>query len=239
MPHPPERAVLPEILDALDPGDPRARRARRDLRRVHRAMGSLTILRSAIGRLSLARPPRRVLELGAGDGSLLLRFARECGPTWSGTDLVLLDRFDLLEARTRADYAALGWNVRVECADVREWALRATDAHWDLCVTTLFLHHFDAPALATLLRAVAMRADAFVACEPRRALVAQLGSRLVGLLGSNAVTREDAVTSVLAGFRGAELTAAWSGVPGRWRVAEYAAGAFTHCFVAARDASSR
>src|SRR5271155_3624760 len=67
------RRVCPEALDDLDPSDPRAVRARGDLQRVHRAMGSLTILRNLIARLRLAATPKAILELGAGGGTLLLR----------------------------------------------------------------------------------------------------------------------------------------------------------------------
>jgi hypothetical protein len=61
-----------------------------------------------------------------------------------------------------------------------------------------------------------------------------LGSHLVGLLGCNAVTRNDAVLSVHAGFRDAELTAAWP-TAGAWEIDEYPAGLFTHCFLAKRS----
>ncbi len=78
------RRVRPEALDVLDPQDPRAQRSRRDLRRIHRAMGSLTILKNLVARLRLAAHPKRIVELGAGDGTLLLRLARILKPGWEG-----------------------------------------------------------------------------------------------------------------------------------------------------------
>jgi SAM-dependent methyltransferase len=226
--------VQPEVLDDLPPDDPRARRARRDLRRVHRAMGSVTVLRRAITRLRLVTPPRRILELGAGDGTLLLRLAGALAPPWSGVELTLLDRHDLLDSPTREAYRRLDWSVGVDCTDVLAWAASPPAARYDLCVANLFLHHFEAAALARLLAAAAARCDALVACEPQRDALARLGSRLVGLIGANAVTREDAVKSVDAGFAGRELTAAWP--PGDWRLDEYRALPFTHCFTAVRAA---
>jgi hypothetical protein len=87
--------------------------------------------------------------------------------------------------------------------------------------------------LAVLLSAVAARCDAFVACEPRRGVMATLGSSMIGLLGTSRVTREDAVTSVAAGFTRRELTALWPEDVGRWSTEEFTALPFTHCFTAA------
>jgi SAM-dependent methyltransferase len=228
------RHVTPEALDGLDAADPRGRRSRRDLRRVHAAMRSVPILLRAVAKLDLPAQPHRILELGAGDGTLLLRFARAQRPRWVGIDLTLLDRLDLVSERTRSAFRELGWEVRIECVDALDWAANSHDRSYDLCFASLFLHHFDAAALAKLLRGVAASADALVACEPRRSALARLGSRLVVLLGANAVTREDAVKSVEAGFAQRELSAAWPGAAENWILEESSALPFTHCFTALR-----
>jgi SAM-dependent methyltransferase len=229
-----ERSVTPERLDNLAPDDPLAMASRRDLRRVHRAMRSLAILKNAIARLSAEIPPRRILELGAGDGSLLLRLAQAMRPRWGEMELTLLDRQNLVSYSVRRKFAELGWRVTVVCADALEWTQPPLTQHYDLCITTLFLHHFESVELRRLLTGIATLADNFIACEPRRNRLARMGSRLIGLLGANAVTREDGVKSVAAGFNAVELTELWSQVPGDWRVAEYGAWPFTHCFSAAR-----
>jgi hypothetical protein len=72
-----------------------------------------------------------------------------------------------------------------------------------------------------------------IACEPRRGWLALAGSRLIGVLGVNSVTRTDAVLSVQAGFRGRELTALWPRESG-WCLREEASGSFGHCFHATR-----
>ena len=228
------RRVLPELLDDLRSEDPRARRSRRDLHRIHRAMASVSILRHAIADLGLTGPPRSVIEIGAGDGTLLLRLALALKPRWTKVRLTLLDRQDLLASQTREAYARLGWTVSVRCADALEWAREPATERFDLCITTLFLHHFDAGELDGLLAAVAQRSDAFVACEPRRDLLGRLGSLCVALIGANEVTRKDAVTSVAAGFRGQELSDHWKRVTGTWGVNERHALPFTHVFSAVR-----
>jgi hypothetical protein len=231
----PARFVEPERLDNLASDDPLAVASRRDLRRVHRAMRTLTILRNAISRTNAASPPRRILELGAGDGSLLLRLARTMRSQWSHVELTLLDRQNLLSDSARRSFAELNWDVTVMCTDALEWAQSRLTQRYDLCITTLFLHHFESGDLGRLLAGVATRTDAFVACEPRRSRIARSGSRLIGLLGANEVTREDGVKSVAAGFNDLELTQLWSKVPGDWRTGEYGAWPFTHCFWAARN----
>ena len=231
---PSHRRVEPEELDGLAADDPRGRRSRRDLRRVHVAMRSISILQRAVAALRLAAQPRRILELGAGDGTLLLRFARAQRPRWNDVQLTLLDRVDLVSEQTRAGYRELGWQVSLLRADALEWAASGQTGRYDLCFANLFLHHFEAAPLILLLRAVAAATDAFVACEPRRSNIARAGSRLIVLLGASEVTRQDAVKSVAAGFTDRELSAAWNTPGGDWNLVEFPAPPFSHCLAAAR-----
>ncbi len=228
------RLVTAELLDDLAPTDPRARRSRRDLQRIHRALRSVSVLRKGIARLGLAAAPRSIIELGAGDGTLLLRLLRTIHPPWIGAEITLLDRHDLVTPGTRAAYRRLGCSVRILQADALEWAQTPGEEQYELGVATLFLHHLDGDQLPRLLASLALRTDAFVACEPRRGALARLGSRLVGLLGANAVTRADAVKSVAAGFTGRELSTGWPDISADWRLDERFAWPFTHYFAAAR-----
>lgn len=230
------RRVDAETLDHLREDDPRAMRSRRDLQRINRIMGNVSIVDSLLSR-SLARPPLRVAELGAGDGSLLLRLAQRRAPAWCNVTLSLVDRQDLLAAPTRAAFADLGWTVRAVTMDVFAWLEREDHRRYDAIVANLFVHHFEAHALSRLFRAVAQITDCFVACEPRRTRIALLGSHLVGAIGANAVTRCDAVLSVRAGFRDRELSACWPD-HGRWQLSEMGAGLFSHTFAAKRRAQA-
>jgi predicted O-methyltransferase YrrM len=112
------RCVLPELLDELPPAAPRARRSRRDLQRVHYAMGTVSILRRTLARLPLATPPRRIIEIGAGDATLTLRLLSTLHSHWTGGDLTLLDRHDIVAAETREVFQKLGWRVTVTRAEV-------------------------------------------------------------------------------------------------------------------------
>lgn len=245
------RVVADETLDHLPPDDPAARRSRRDLVRVHHAMGTRSIMATGWRALLPATPPGpggtlRILELGAGDGTLLLGLARALAPGLPRVSLTLLDRQPIVTPATQAAYAVLGWDAQVLVTDVLDWARAADGAisterpgaappeHWDLITTTLFLHHFEGAPLHSLLAAVAQRSGRFFACEPSRGWLALAGSHLIGAIGANAVTREDAVLSVHAGFRGSELSDQWPDPGNDWQLREYAAGLFSHCFSARR-----
>jgi hypothetical protein len=236
------RIVAAETLDFLPQDDPDAQRSRRDLRRIHFMMGTRSIilaaLRGAIATEKTARP-LRILELGAGDGRMMLGVARALAAEYPQVELTLLDRQALLTPATIAEYAAHGWRTVAKVADVLDWAAADFDnqaPRWDLIIANLFLHHFEVGQLAALLQASAMRTDLFIACEPRRARLALLGSHLVGVIGANKVTREDAVLSVHAGFRGDEISTLWPSqvLEPQWQLKEYPAGLFTHCFRAMR-----
>jgi predicted nicotinamide N-methyase len=237
------RRVLPEVLDSLHSQDPLAVRARRDLRTVHRAMGTRRILLRALAKLRSTWPtgrPLRVLELGAGDGRQLLEVARCMQPGWPAVELTLLDRQALLRPSTQQAYRALGWNAVACVGDVFDVALWRADPaqaavrRWDLVLVNLFLHHFQDAPLQSLLADVAASSDRVLACEPRRAHLAWAGSHLIGLLGVNAVTREDAVLSVQAGFRAQEISDLWPAANPTWCLREYPAGLFSQVFSAQR-----
>jgi hypothetical protein len=185
--------------------------------------------------------PLRILEIGAGDGSLMLGVARAIAPNWSDVELTLLDRQPLLDAATVANYREVGWTVIEKVGDVLHWATDTVNQpedppvmRWDLTVANLFLHHFESAQLALILRAIAKSSRGFFACEPRRDWLALAGSHMVRAIGANHVTREDSVLSVHAGFNGDELTDLWPEHDGPWQVQEYSAGLFSHCFRAER-----
>jgi len=148
------RIVVPEVLDGLAGDDPAALRSRRDLRRVHRAMGTRSVVVRALKDMTSSwqkMPPRRVLELGAGDGSLMLGVARSLAARWPKIELTLLDAQALLAPETLRGFTALGWTVSTDITDVFDWSARPVETasedpvspHWDLIVTNLFLHHFE------------------------------------------------------------------------------------------------
>lgn len=223
------RHVAPEILDSLPADDARAVGSRRDLVRVNALMGNTAIVAGAL-REALPRRRVRVAELGAGDGCFAARALRR---TRRQGHVTLVDREARLDPEAGRSLAANGWQAEHARADALDWLRSAAVAAMDALFVNLFLHHFDNAPLAELLRQAARVAPVFVACEPRRAALALLGSRMLGVVGCNEVTRHDAVVSVHAGFAGDELSRLW---PERvqWRIEERARGLFSHGFVARR-----
>lgn len=226
------RIIEPELLDALAPDDPRAQRARRDLQRVNMVMGQMAIWQRILqAEFPSGRSPSVMVEVGAGDGTLLLRLARKWVLRWPHVKVYLVDRQPAVTDHTLNAFATLGWQAELVVADVRDWI--ATMPHVDLVLANLFLHHFEDAPLSELLRRIAGRTEVFAACEPRRSSMALAGSRLLGLIGCGAVTRYDAVVSVRAGFNGDELASLWP-EKHRWQLQEGGAGLFTHTFLARR-----
>ncbi|MHB1309974.1 MAG: class I SAM-dependent methyltransferase [Limisphaerales bacterium] len=231
------RVVEPELLDGLPPSDPRAVGSRADLRRLNVLMGHPGVLTRAFRRQHEANPFQsralRLVELGAGDGTLMLRLARRWSVLGLKAQVTLLDRQNLVSIETRRAFTALHWSVESVTSEVFDW-LNSPAPIADVMLANLFLHHFQAERLAALLRLAAPRTSLFLAVEPRRSPFALTAARSLALLGCNAVTRHDAVVSVRAGFADHELSALWPKTT-EWELSEKSVGLFSHGFFAKRN----
>jgi len=177
--------------------------------------------------------PLSLVELGAGDGTLLLRLARRVSQSGLAARVTLLDRQNIVSPETQRAFAALNWSVETVANDVFAWLERPFPTV-DMMFANLFLHHFTDESLTALFRLAAARTNLFIACEPRRSPFALMASRLLHLVRCNVITRHDAVVSVRAGFVGRELSALWPG-DNQWQLSEQSAGWFSHCFIAKRN----
>lgn len=228
------RRVTPELLDHLDASDPRAVRSRRDLRFVNRVMGARSMLLRALDAAAQA-PMIRLVELGAGDGTLMLRLARSRARRWPNASVALLDIQPVVSTKTLSAIRELGWSAELITADALDWLARPSVDRQAVLFANLFVHHFAGARLARLLAGIAEHCRFFVCCEPRRSVLALASSHMLPLIGCNDVTRHDAVASVHAGFRDLDLSTAWPRThPNVWQLDESAAGAFSHLFVARR-----
>jgi hypothetical protein len=199
------------------------------LRRVNAWMRNHKLLAGALKNNWNGRAPERITDLGSGDGCFLLNVAQSLSPPWPDISATLLDRQQIVSAGVLAAFADLGWRAEAIAADASDWLRNGNTGQ--IVVTNLFLHHFENGRLVELLRAVARRADLFVAIEPRRAAWPLFCCRWLWVIGCNAVTRHDARVSVRAGFSGQELSVLWPDKT-NWQLAERRAGLFSHLFVA-------
>src|SRR5881394_3996255 len=131
------RQVEPELLDALPANDPGAIESRRDLQRLNFWMGHAGIVARELKRAFPDKPPRRVLDLGGGDGRFLLSVCVRLGPRWQGIEAIVLDRHDVLSAETRAGFAAAAWQVRTFEHDVLDYLTRRAVPDCDVVLANL------------------------------------------------------------------------------------------------------
>lgn len=223
------RYLEPELLDHLPADDPSAISSRRDLVRINALMFQARIMASLLQSNVLA-PPRRILEIGTGDGTFMLAVAGLMASKWRDVEVVMVDRIDLIGQDLRDSFARCGWRAQPITADLFDWVDEELEGPFDLVCANLVLHHFSDTQLVELFSRLKKIAQMLVATEPHRARVPLIATRFLRLIGANAVTLNDAAQSVRAGFRGMELSQLWQLVGGT-AISERRRGLFTQGFV--------
>ncbi len=191
------RATGPELLDEGVPEE-EARRSLGDLRLVNRWLGGRRSLGDAVR--PCLREGGRLLDVGCGSADLpafLLRsFPHRI--TAVGLDIKLLH---LQQAPPE---------VHRVVADVR--ALPFAPRSFDVVTASLFLHHFDAPEVPLVLRALFdLARRALVVNDLRRARVPLVFGRAVfPWVFRSPVSVSDGLLSIRRGFRPEELRAGFA-----------------------------
>jgi hypothetical protein len=185
------RVIHREILDHLPSDDACAVRARQDLRTINALMGNVRWMRKALRSLTNkpgAPQPLRLVEVGAGDGSLC-RKLRTWFPTAKITGLDLAARPPNLPAD-------ISWRQ----GDLVD---KLPDCEGNCLCGVMILHHFRDEQLATIGQ-IASRYRMLCFCEPWRARFPYfLGALMRPFCGN--VTRHDLPASIDAGFVPGEL----------------------------------
>ena len=184
------RRTESELLDTLPADDPAAQRSRRELRLINAIMGNHRFLAREVQRN--IRPGWRLLELGAGDGFLGSRLISQ--GICEARQLTGLD----LAPRPAVWPAEAGW--------IHGDVLAAPLPDAEIIAANLFLHHFDAVALARLGTRLPAKCRILLANEPvRRHLHLAQAAVLSVLALLSRVTRHDMRISIRAGFLRDEL----------------------------------
>ena len=221
-----KRIVQPEILDTLPPDDPRALRSRRDLRYVNSWMGNAGIMARVL-KENFPGTPKKITELGAGDGNFLLAVGGNISPRWPDVKATLLDLQKSVTPPTLAAFTKFGWHAEAVVADVFGWPQIETE----IVVANLFIHHFEDAKLKELFCAIASRAKLFIAVEPHRFHFPFPCAQMLRLIGCSKITLHDAEASIAAGFVRKEISTLWPDKQ-NWQLTERRAGLFSHLFVA-------
>jgi SAM-dependent methyltransferase len=193
------RATDAELLDEGVPEE-EALASLADLRRVNRWLGTHRRLREAARPFLASSPRPRLLDVGCGSADIPDAIVRSsAGPLLAvGVDLKLL--------HLRAAPAS----VRRVVADAR--ALPFPHGAFDVVLASHFLHHFDGPQAAAVLRGLYdLARRALIVDDIRRARVPYFFARAAfPFLLRSRVSVADGVLSIRRAFTAAELAAAFA-----------------------------
>jgi hypothetical protein len=197
-----QRVVEPEIIDQLPPDHPDVVRSRIDLKVINFLMGNERWIARRVREFPEARA-KGVLEIGAGEGTLLERLAK----VHPGIPLTACD----LAPRPPDLAPRIVWDQR----DVFESLAQASGG---ILAANLFLHHFEAPDLLRF-RPHMRNFDVICINEPYRTAQTLLDARFM-LPFVGRATKHDMIVSIRAGFVVGELPELLGLDPAEWRIRE-------------------
>ncbi len=138
----------PELLDLHAGNLPEVRRSLGDIQRINTYLGGAKPVCNAVWNLVGERPRATVLDIGTGNADIPRRLARQARKRGVDLTIIGLDinaRHLQIAREETADFPA----IHLIGADA--FALPLADQSVDIVFSTLFLHHFRAPQIQSLL----------------------------------------------------------------------------------------
>jgi SAM-dependent methyltransferase len=179
-----ERCYTSEIIDSPDLPDEVMREVHRDLKRTHRLLGNTAAIIAALKRDPL--PVRRVLDIGCGDGALLLEIRRRLRTEVIGVELRPPSRPEPAVPIVQAD------------------AVRAPLPESDVAVAVCVAHHLSDPDAMQLIRNVGCFCRRFIILDLVRHRLPLTLFRMIGPL-MHPINEHDGCRSIRRAYTPHEL----------------------------------
>jgi 2-polyprenyl-3-methyl-5-hydroxy-6-metoxy-1,4-benzoquinol methylase len=172
-----------------------------DLRRVNRFLGGQNALTRHLFPMieGLQKKHVSLLDIGTGSADIPTRIVEWARLRGINIDFVVVD-LNQIAAREAQTHTANYPEIKVICADAMN--LPFDYGSFDFVLASMFLHHFETPLAAKLIRSFACMARvAFIINDLRRHPVAYYSIKaLTRIFTRNRLVRNDSALSVLRGF---------------------------------------
>lgn len=202
-----QRSTAPEMMDNFEMEGEILRDALDKIASINQLLGGNKVTLDGI-KILLAKQPKakvvRIADIGCGNGDMLRALAgyaikNDLNFVLTGIDA---NNFTIGHAR---NLSASFPNISFECKDVFEEPAPADE--YDIILCTLTLHHFKDNEIASLLEQFQKSSTlGFVINDLERSAVAyHLFRAICFVFRLNDMSREDGLTSILRGFKKADL----------------------------------
>jgi ubiquinone/menaquinone biosynthesis C-methylase UbiE len=202
---PPRRPSRELLDDPALPGE-EMRRSLEDIDLAHRRWGAArALVRHLAPRVRALGRPARILDVGAGSGTVSERLGRSLAAEGARVRLIALD----LQWRHLAAGRSLCLLARPPAVGADAFRLPFRDGAFDFAISTLFLHHFSPHENRALLSEfLRVARQGFAVLDLRRHLVPTLVLEVAGRIFFRAhVSIRDGVASLRQAYTRAEAAA--------------------------------